>query len=461
MPEFKHFSGTVIEINPSLTDGEFFVLVEGEANEEGYIPHTNFFVTGNSLLLFNADIEVGMAVKGFYDTGLPVPMIYPPQYQARVLVSGSDSVHVDRFDANFNAFTGPLRLEIGEETAIIFEDGSSFEGNLSALEDRALVVLYDMPGTPADGTILTVSPTKIIILFERAVHPTLMLTQEDLDIMWDNMLNPETVQVIIDGEAVEMPTPFVNREAGFVMVPVTYIAEALGYDTYALNDNELMIGRSMITVGMDSYAYNRMAAIELGAAPELHDEVLFVPLHFFGHVFPVGSYMMDGNVIIHSYNPDFWLHQGTDAEVGIWDVNAGSAVQAIWDDWTLYTIIIDGHTGISVNLYTAEGSEFPTHVPLLPAAEALGVLETVVIDDTDPQIVSLEGRNGTVSFAVGSENFNVDGDTLTLFNFQTSVEFGGEIYVPIAFFSHIFGMGSSFWQCGQVHIDTYAADDMS
>lgn len=137
-----------------------------------------------------------------------------------------------------------------------------------------------------------------------AEHPTLQLTQEDLDILWDNMLDPETVQIFVEGEAIDAPTPFVNREAGFVMVPVIPIAEALGYNVLVEGD-EIMIGRvTILTIGKDHYYYGRAMATQLGAAPELHDDVVFVPLHFFGHVLPIQAYMVDGNISVYELHED-------------------------------------------------------------------------------------------------------------------------------------------------------------
>ena len=56
---------------------------------------------------------------------------------------------------------------------------------------------------------------------------------------------------------------------------------------------------------MDSYHYNRMAPVSLGAAPELVDGVVFVPLHFFGNVFPDGAQIADGNILINSELDDW------------------------------------------------------------------------------------------------------------------------------------------------------------
>ena len=339
LPEFLSFTGTIIEIRPFydftaagevVVEGKFFVLLEGEANADGYAPQTNFLVDQNTLLLAETELTIGQTVVGFYETGLPMAMIYPPQHMARVLAvksAESGGVYVGRFDAGWLNADATLQISITNNTEIVFADGRPFDSDISELIGRALVVLHgDVDHLlPAQTTA-----NKIVVLFERAVHPIHFLTeeelaemalpeneggfasidtswqggfqlsQEDIDMMLDAMFDPETVQVIIDGEAVPMPTPFINREAGFAMVPVADIAEVLGYEVHIISDTEIMVGRSMITVGVDSYAMGRMAPLELGAAPELRDGVIFVPLHFFDHVLPFAAYIMGGNIFVSS-----------------------------------------------------------------------------------------------------------------------------------------------------------------
>ena len=333
--EFVGFSGKIVEVNPfyeTSTTGEiaaedkFFILVEAEANADGYSSRINFFIDQNTVLVAGIDFELGMEVIGFYETGLPVPMIYPAQHHARVLmpVAEGESIHVGRFDQNWRGFNTPLQLKL-EQAEIFFEDGLPFTGATEDLIERALVVVYSQE---ADSQMVA---SKVIILFERAVAPIhylteeelvmlediegsiepdtswqggLQLTQEEINLFWDNMFDPATVQIIVNGEAIAAPTPLINREVGFVLLPVVYIAEALGYQVNILSDTELMIGHSMLTIGLDSYHYNRMAAVELGLAPEVHNGVVFVPLPFFGNVFPDSAYIMDGDILIES--PEFW-----------------------------------------------------------------------------------------------------------------------------------------------------------
>ncbi|MCL2397638.1 MAG: copper amine oxidase N-terminal domain-containing protein [Defluviitaleaceae bacterium] len=320
MPEFSVFKGTITEITPLYgelrPDGEFIVLAEGNSEK------MRFIIDQDTLVAPSTELEVGMKVAGVYETIFQyLSSSFPPLVPALALLTDYRQVMANRFDENFLNIAGDMFINISDYTEIIFQDGTPFDGDHNELIGRALVVTYtyvleSLPGrTTAD---------KIIVLFERAVPPIhyfteeelaaldtsgviqpdfswdggLLIDPEDLDIMWDNMLDPETVQIIINGETIDAPTPFVNRDAGFVMVPVAYIAEILGYQTYLVDNETLMIGRSTIAAGIDNYHYNRMAPVELGTAPEIHDNTFFVPLHFFGHVFPAVGYMQDGNVII-------------------------------------------------------------------------------------------------------------------------------------------------------------------
>ncbi|MCL2528060.1 MAG: copper amine oxidase N-terminal domain-containing protein [Defluviitaleaceae bacterium] len=125
-------------------------------------------------------------------------------------------------------------------------------------------------------------------------------------------------------------------------------------------------------------------------------------------------------------------------------------------DWSLYPIIIDGERGVAANWHTASGEDFPTHIPFIPVAEALGAVFS--IEYSDPQVVTVEGLNGTIVFTVGSYDFDVEGNAIELW--QPSLLVDGNIYVPIAFFRNIYGMGNAAWMGGHVHLDTHGADDM-
>ena len=316
-PEFLNVSGTVVEVNSfynnhgEIVGGKFFVLIDSHDDHHSRV---NFFVDGDSVLLLNGDLEPGMVITGFYDTMAPAPLIYPPQFYARVLTDAAETVYVSRFDENFNSFENRLQLQIGDETEIVFQDGVQFTGDLMELVNRVLAVQVASFTESANSLVVAV-PSRITILFEQAMHPThdltegdfsvdhggFQLSQEDLEAMWSSLFDPDTVQVFVNYVAIPMPKPFVDMQNGTIMVPAAYVAEAMGYNVQG-EGADIVIGAGMtFVVGEDSYFIGRMAPMQLGHAPELHNGVLFVPIDFFTMVIQGWTYYFtEGNIFIVS-----------------------------------------------------------------------------------------------------------------------------------------------------------------
>ena len=93
-----------------------------------------------------------------------------------------------------------------------------------------------------------------------------------------------------------------------------------------------------------------------------------------------------------------------------------------------------------------EDPAFPTYVPLMHILAALDASVYV-----QRPVVTVEGLLGTITFEIGSYDFDVDGTTITLpFN---SFEVDGTIYVPIPFFREVFGMNNAYVMDGTVFIN--------
>ena len=348
MPNYNSVIGTITSIYTTITptpeghDPTYFppVIMHEIWVEDAEGGQVVFITNHNTAMLLSDTLEEGKSIIGYFDNFAPTMMIYPPHHLARALITTPENgtVMVDRFDANFLNSAGDLVINIAENTEIVFQDGTPFEGELDELVNRLLAIEYQIVGMSWPGIT---TPSRIVILFEIAVHPIhhfteeelaglelgftppfnvlyeydgatgdvgfgfggpLQLTPEDLDIMWNNLINPETVQIIVDGEVIEAATPFVNRDAGLVMLPVAAIAEAMGFNVVG-EGADIVIGAGItFTVGVDSYFIGRMAAMQLGAVPELVDGVLFVPENFFYHILNGVAYIEDGNVIVLSEN---------------------------------------------------------------------------------------------------------------------------------------------------------------
>ncbi len=85
------------------------------------------------------------------------------------------------------------------------------------------------------------------------------------------------------------------------MVPLRAIAEKLGYEAVWDGENKTVrLGNlTTLTIGQDSYFAYRMAPMQLGAAPVIHNGLTYVPLKFFREI--VGAktaIFFEGQVVI-------------------------------------------------------------------------------------------------------------------------------------------------------------------
>ena len=123
-------------------------------------------------------------------------------------------------------------------------------------------------------------------------------------------------------------------------------------------------------------------------------------------------------------------------------------------DWSLYPVIVDGVgvQGASLEMI-GEDEIFPTHVSLMALERALGI---DVFWNLQTDEVSFPGLNGFINFTVGTAEFDVDGEVITLE--QESFRTDDEIYVPILFFRDVFGASSAYFAGGHVFIHTEGGD---
>ena len=171
---FVPISGQVYDyVYQSGQDYGHVIRIKRDMEDAAY-PYSfvDFRLDFNSFLLGEFP-QPGDFVTAFYDINVPVPMIYPPQYVAVAMVNmGPDAidlpfVFVSRFDDDWISGDGTRRLRIGDDTEIIFQDGTSFEGELEELIGRKLVVEYYVSHRDIPETIP--NPPRVTVLFERIV----------------------------------------------------------------------------------------------------------------------------------------------------------------------------------------------------------------------------------------------------------------------------------------------------
>ncbi|WP_244269530.1 copper amine oxidase N-terminal domain-containing protein [Natronincola ferrireducens] len=286
---FGSFTGKVKEITDHQRMADWqFVLVE---NEEGQI--ANIIVSQDTYIVNNTGIEVGSIITGYYDANAPMLMIYPPQYNAEVVVIENENefVKVDIFNEDFVSRDNLLKLNISEDTTILLEDGTVFEGSLA---NRKLIVFY---GASTRSIPAQTTPTKIIVLFEKAVHPIYEEIEEKAGFTINDV---SSMDIIVNNNKIEAPAAYTNEE-GIVMVPLRAIAEALGFHiNWNSQQKTITLDKTIsLTVGEDYYTYMKTAPIHLGAAPVVVEGRTFVPLSFFKKVTKMNNaYVFEGQIVI-------------------------------------------------------------------------------------------------------------------------------------------------------------------
>lgn len=161
MNYFGYFTGTITAINDFFIENnqmsgcyKIMTVVDRRGNI------VNFVITPSTYFVNHEMLKVGDLVVGFYDANAPVPLIYPPQYQAIVMAKliYGQNIKVDYFNEQLISSDGMLKLNISPYTKIILENGQAFTHNIA---NHNLIVLYG-PSTRSIPAITT--PYKIIVI---------------------------------------------------------------------------------------------------------------------------------------------------------------------------------------------------------------------------------------------------------------------------------------------------------
>ncbi len=120
----------------------------------------NFTMGPETHVIDNRPLRAGLRVAAFYDASLPVPLIFPPQYQAQIIavLVRDEQIMLNEFDRNLTARDGTLQLNIARNTVIETLNGqrvSCSPGN------QALLVYYT---TTTRSIPPQTTPRRIVVL---------------------------------------------------------------------------------------------------------------------------------------------------------------------------------------------------------------------------------------------------------------------------------------------------------
>lgn len=124
----------------------------------------NFVVSADTMVVDNIRLRRGMRVAAFYDTSLPVPAIFPPQYQAEIVtvLRNNQEAALNFFDDTLTAEDGSLKLNISPLTNIRTMNGQRF---MCSPEGQELLVYYSsvtksIPPQTSPQRIIVMCPTQ-------------------------------------------------------------------------------------------------------------------------------------------------------------------------------------------------------------------------------------------------------------------------------------------------------------
>ena len=160
MTNFYSFHGTITMISDLVGqngEGEGCNKLISVKNELGAL--VNFVVSPSTYFVDHVMVAIGDRVTGYYDGNAPALLIYPPQYQALVMVKDSpyQNVKVDYFDSQLVSSDGRLRLIISQYTQIVLTNGQPLSRNPA---NRNLIVIY---GSATKSIPAQTTPYKIIV----------------------------------------------------------------------------------------------------------------------------------------------------------------------------------------------------------------------------------------------------------------------------------------------------------
>lgn len=121
---------------------------------------TNMIISSDTYVINETRLRPGMSVTGFYDGNAPVPLIFPPQYQALIIGKRNtgETMAVSYFNDELIATDQSLRLNISPSTEIVTSNGQLYTCPLSG---QLLIVYYT---TTTRNIPPQTTPRKIIVL---------------------------------------------------------------------------------------------------------------------------------------------------------------------------------------------------------------------------------------------------------------------------------------------------------
>ena len=277
----------------------------------------NLKITDDTLVYDNlgnkkalSDLTAGSKITVFTGSYEPTPLILPVQYTANVIIINGDkegNVNADTYLADEEGYTNAantLKIAAADDTKIVDKDEKEYKGDL---DKNDLIVFY---GVSTKSIPAQTTPTKVVVLgkneialkqIEAAKNATPAPTAAP-----ETTVAPEVteapqvsyaglVNVVIGDKNVSD----VYAKDNTTMVPLREVAEAAGFTVTWDAENRAVIlndGVYSLKIGENSYVKGKMMPLTLSAAPEIVNDLTYVPAEFFAEV--TESATVDGTSLV-------------------------------------------------------------------------------------------------------------------------------------------------------------------
>lgn len=277
----------------------------------------NLKITDDTLVYDNlgnkkalSDLTDGSKITVFTGSYEPTPLILPVQYTANIIIINGDkegNVNADTYLADEEGYTNAantLNIATADDTKIVDKNEKEYKGDINKND---LIVFYDVStkSIPAQTT-----PTKVVVLGENEI--ALKQIEAAKNATPAPTAAPETTAAPEVTEAPQVSyAGLVNVVIGdknvsdvyakdnTTMVPLREVAEAAGFTVTWDAENRAVIlndGVYSLKIGENSYVKGKMMPLTLSAAPEIVNDLTYVPAEFFAEV--TESATVDGTSLV-------------------------------------------------------------------------------------------------------------------------------------------------------------------
>lgn len=277
----------------------------------------NLKITDDTLVYDNlgnkkalSDLTDGSKITVFTGSYEPTPLILPVQYTANVIIINGDkegNVNADTYLADEEGYTNAantLNIATADDTKIVDKNEKEYKGDL---DKNDLIVFY---GVSTKSIPAQTTPTKVVVLGENEI--ALKQIEAAKNATPAPTAAPETTAAPEVTEAPQVSyAGLVNVVIGdknvsdvyakdnTTMVPLREVAEAAGFTVTWDAENRAVIlndGVYSLKIGENSYVKGKMMPLTLSAAPEIVNDLTYVPAEFFAEV--TESATVDGTSLV-------------------------------------------------------------------------------------------------------------------------------------------------------------------